>query len=168
MGYPTCMCPIRRHGCYSFMGICAALYNLLIHKLVRKHPASSHAQTNLRCGSLLVVVRTVTPQAAEQAAHSVRCRGCSHWLRQRCDAGGATSGNVKPGFDGCCFHSRVSASCYKFLCFFYTTFKINLFFISKVSLKFPDYCLILLIEIFLLNVIRFWQTHTHCLTSYSY
>jgi len=144
------------------MDICANPYSLLIHKPVRKHPSRSWAQTILRCGSLLVVVWTVTPPAAEHTAHGVPWVGLSPWPRQRCDAGGATSGSVKPGFDGCCFHSKVSASCCEFSFFFNTSFKINVFFVSKVLLKLSNYCLILLMAVFLLNMIRFWQTHIFC------
>ena len=51
--------PVRRGGCSSCMCSCASPYKLLMHKpvrkhkLVRKHPASPCAQTNLRRGSLL-------------------------------------------------------------------------------------------------------------------
>lgn len=91
--------PIRRCGCSSFMRTCATPYKLLMHMLVRKHPASSCAQTNLRCGSLLVRARTVACPVAEQAAHSIQEGGCSRWPRQRCDARGVTYGSVKTGFD---------------------------------------------------------------------
>lgn len=159
MGYPTCTCPIRRHGCSSFMAICAALCNLLIHKLVRKHPVSSCAQRHLRCGSLLVMVHTVAPPTAGQQLTVSDGEAALAGQGKGMVLGGAPSGSVKPGFDGCCFLSKVSASCCEFSCFFYTSFKINLFFVSKVSLKFPSYCLILLMAVFLLNMIRFWQTH---------
>lgn len=43
-----------------------------------------------------------------------QCRACHDCT--------VTSGSVKPHFDCCCFHSKVSPYCFEFLCFLYTFF----------------------------------------------
>lgn len=71
----------------------------------------------------------------------LRCPISLHQCRA-CDDCRVTSVSVKPGFECCCFHSKVSSCCFKFLYFIYIYF-----FSSQKSLH-NSQCLVRLMFIF--------------------
>lgn len=116
-------CPVR-HGWYNLIGVCVALYSLLIHKLVRKHLMSSWAQINPRCvvpgfcwlSCCSISCRTGVLQSLFLLAKAKRW----YWLGKICECW------IK--FWWLLFPLQGL----RFSLFFYTAFKMNLFFVSKV------------------------------------
>lgn len=118
---------------------------------------------NPRCGSLLAAAHTVATQAESRQLSVVSSGEAAGKLLLLVETKvwrwWVNFWQCQNEFCWLLF-PKVSASCYEFSCFFYTFFKVSFFFVSKVFLKFSCCCLILLVAVFLLNMIRFWQTQT--------
>lgn len=117
-------------GDVGALAICAPL-QLPMYTLVRKCPTSSCADK----------AELWVPAGFSPHCHPTSCRAgsvwqgcCSCWLRQRRDAGGATSGSIKPGFNsklfpliGLCLLLRISI--------FYTFFPHAISFFASNSFR---------------------------------
>lgn len=88
-----------------------------------------------------------------QASQRIPRGWCSVWCRWRLQHWQGSFWQCQTRFDYCWLPSKLSSLQYQFSHFFHTSFQADSSFVSKLSLKFPGYCLIHWWCLFLFNTI---------------